>query len=76
MLIRHIDRFLLIRATTVSHVAGSVYPAAKRRYIGVTMLTLTPQIIHELQARNHQLPVDVTHGVLVWKVVIGSPAYM
>ncbi|PNF39660.1 Serine protease HTRA2, mitochondrial [Cryptotermes secundus] len=55
---------------------GSVYPTAQRRYMGITMLTLTPQIIHELQARNHQLPVDVTHGVLVWKVVIGSPAYM
>lgn len=53
-----------------------MYPTAQRRYMGITMLTLTPQIIHELQARNHQLPVDVTHGVLVWKVVIGSPAYM
>jgi HtrA serine peptidase 2 len=76
MLIWHVDCFLLIHATSVSYVAGSAYPAGKRRYMGITMLTLTPQIIHELQARNHQLPVDVTHGVLVWKVVIGSPAYM
>lgn len=67
---------MLICATIVLYVAGSVHPPAKRRYMGITMLTLTPQIIHELQARNHQLPIDVTHGVLVWKVVIGSPAYM
>jgi HtrA serine peptidase 2 len=76
MLIWHIDYFLLMEASTLLYVAGSVYPTGKRRYMGITMLTLTPQIIHELQARNHQLPVDVTHGVLVWKVVIGSPAYM
>lgn len=76
MLIWHVGRFLLIHVTTVMYVAGSVYPAPQRRYMGITMLTLTPQIIHELQTRNHQLPVDVTHGVLVWKVVIGSPAYM
>jgi hypothetical protein len=53
-----------------------VHPSAKRRYMGITMLTLTPQLIHELQARNHELPVDVAYGVLVWKVVIGSPAYV
>ncbi|KAJ9591234.1 hypothetical protein L9F63_002240 [Diploptera punctata] len=49
--------------------------STKRRYMGITMLTLTPQIIHELQARNQQVPIEVSHGVLVWKVVIGSPAY-
>jgi HtrA serine peptidase 2 len=63
-------------ADVLSHFTGSVSSAPKRRYMGITMLTLTPQIIHELQARNHQVPVDVTHGVLVWKVVIGSPAYV
>lgn len=51
-------------------------PSAKRRYMGITMLTLTPQLIHELQARNHELPGDVAYGVLVWKVVVGSPAYV
>jgi hypothetical protein len=63
-------------ADILSHITGSASSAIKRRYMGITMLTLTPQIINELQARNHQVPVDVTHGVLVWKVVIGSPAYV
>ncbi|XP_057663063.1 serine protease HTRA2, mitochondrial-like [Diorhabda carinulata] len=47
----------------------------KRLYMGITMLTLTPQIIHELQQRNHQIPRDIEKGVLVWKVIYGSPAH-
>ncbi|XP_067012917.2 serine protease HTRA2, mitochondrial [Anabrus simplex] len=46
-----------------------------RRYMGITMLTLTPEIIAELQMRDAHIPADVTHGVIVWKVVVGSPAY-
>ncbi|KAJ8957520.1 hypothetical protein NQ318_020558 [Aromia moschata] len=47
----------------------------KRLYMGITMLTLTPQIIHELQQRNHVIPRDIQGGVLVWKVIFGSPAH-
>lgn len=46
---------------------------SKRRYIGVMMLTLTPSIIEELKMRDHNFP-DVTHGVLIHRVIIGSPA--
>ncbi|XP_035900656.1 serine protease HTRA2, mitochondrial [Anopheles stephensi] len=46
-----------------------------RRYIGITMLTLTPEILSELQQRNHKFPPSVRGGVLVWKVIQGSPAY-
>ncbi|KAM9341019.1 serine protease HTRA2, mitochondrial-like [Symphorus nematophorus] len=45
----------------------------KRRYIGVMMLTLTPSIIAELKLRDPSFP-DVTHGILIHKVIIGSPA--
>ncbi|XP_052900778.1 serine protease HTRA2, mitochondrial isoform X1 [Anopheles moucheti] len=54
--------------------SGSNVPAY-RRYIGITMLTLTPEILHELQQRNHRFPPFVRGGVLVWKVIQGSPAY-
>ncbi|XP_041781290.1 serine protease HTRA2, mitochondrial [Anopheles merus] len=46
-----------------------------RRYIGITMLSLTPDILHELQQRNHNFPPTVRGGVLVWKVIQGSPAH-
>uniref|UniRef100_A0A182T6P8 Serine protease HTRA2, mitochondrial n=1 Tax=Anopheles maculatus TaxID=74869 RepID=A0A182T6P8_9DIPT len=46
-----------------------------RRYIGITMLSLTPEILGELQQRNHKFPPIVRGGVLVWKVIQGSPAY-
>uniref|UniRef100_A0A8C3A2H6 Serine protease HTRA2, mitochondrial n=1 Tax=Cyclopterus lumpus TaxID=8103 RepID=A0A8C3A2H6_CYCLU len=45
----------------------------KRRYIGVMMLTLTPSIIGELKLRDPSFP-DVTHGILIHRVILGSPA--
>ncbi|XP_069679381.1 serine protease HTRA2, mitochondrial isoform X2 [Periplaneta americana] len=48
----------------------------RRRYMGITMLTLTPLLIRELQERHQQIPESVKHGVLVWKVVIDSPAHI
>ncbi|XP_004082325.2 serine protease HTRA2, mitochondrial-like [Oryzias latipes] len=45
----------------------------KARYIGVMMLTLTPSIITELQLRDPMFP-NVTHGILIHRVIIGSPA--
>ena len=56
--------------------AASPSPAKRRRYLGITMLSLTPDIISELQTRAAApLPRELTHGVLVWRVVVGSPAY-
>ena len=48
---------------------------AGRRYLGITMLTLTPAIIQELTLRQPDFPQDLAHGVLVWKLVVGSPAH-
>ncbi|XP_050695247.1 serine protease HTRA2, mitochondrial-like isoform X2 [Eriocheir sinensis] len=50
----------------------------RRRYLGITMLTLTPSIIQELQSRGsvpQHIPPDLAHGILIWKIVVGSPAY-
>lgn len=47
-----------------------------RRYMGITMLTLTEDILRELRQRSHSVPSDVSFGVLVWKVIIGSPAHV
>jgi len=42
--------------------------------MGITMLTLTPEIIAELKQRGSPIPTDVDAGILVWKVIMGSPA--
>lgn len=44
--------------------------------MGITMLTLTDDILRELRQRSSTVPHDITQGVLVWKVIIGSPANM
>ncbi|XP_050397578.1 serine protease HTRA2, mitochondrial [Patella vulgata] len=46
----------------------------KRRYMGITMLTLTPSIAMELKERVRDFP-DTQTGVYVYKIIIGSPAY-
>jgi len=53
-------------------VAGQKKP--KRRYMGATLLTLTEDLVRELHASNVVIP-QMSRGVMVWKVVIGSPAY-
>lgn len=52
---------------------SSWFGETKRRYIGVMMLTLTPSIIAELKLRDPSFP-DVSHGILIHKVIFGSPA--
>ncbi|KYN23361.1 PREDICTED: serine protease HTRA2, mitochondrial [Trachymyrmex cornetzi] len=46
----------------------------RRRYMGITMQTLTPEILNEMQ--QYYDYTNVRHGVLVWKVMVGSPAYI
>ncbi|XP_065222692.1 serine protease HTRA2, mitochondrial-like [Planococcus citri] len=53
---------------------GIITPPSKR-YLGITMLTLNADTLRALQIRNHHVPAEITRGALVWKVVIGSPAY-
>uniref|UniRef100_A0A1A9ZMD8 Serine protease HTRA2, mitochondrial n=1 Tax=Glossina pallidipes TaxID=7398 RepID=A0A1A9ZMD8_GLOPL len=52
--------------------ARLTYPA--KRYMGITMLTLTNDILNELKMRSQNVPSTLKHGVLVWKVILGSPA--
>ena len=48
-------------------------PKAKKGYLGLSMVTLTPQIINEL-LRSRLIPPHINSGVLVWRVMQGSPA--
>jgi len=44
-----------------------------RRYMGLTMLAVNEQVIDELRLKLH-IPSLVKHGVLVFKILDGSPA--
>ncbi|CAB3377044.1 Hypothetical predicted protein [Cloeon dipterum] len=47
----------------------------KRRHIGITMVTITPELRYEMTQRNMISISDDVTGVFVVKVVIGSPAH-
>ncbi|CAL7937907.1 unnamed protein product [Xylocopa violacea] len=48
----------------------------RNQYIGVTMLTLTPDLFYELQKKFRGIPHKINHGVLIYKVIVGSPAHL
>ncbi|XP_039270049.2 serine protease HTRA2, mitochondrial-like [Styela clava] len=48
-------------------------PTGRRKYIGITMLTLTEDIVDQLRLRNPDFP-NVAKGVLVHRVQYNSPA--
>uniref|UniRef100_A0A0K8T7N9 Serine protease HTRA2, mitochondrial n=2 Tax=Lygus hesperus TaxID=30085 RepID=A0A0K8T7N9_LYGHE len=65
-----------LRASEKRRVGGKVATSRNpRRYIGITMLSLTHQIIAEMRARNRPIPPNIDGGVLLWRVVLGSPAH-
>ncbi|XP_059612101.1 serine protease HTRA2, mitochondrial [Phlebotomus argentipes] len=45
-----------------------------RRFLGITHITITPDILHELKHHRHPMANQLDGGVLVWKVIPGSPA--
>lgn len=74
-LFENLIAFLWILLGQKMHDKKTFEPMPSRRYMGITMLTLTDDILTELRQRSHTVPVDVKSGVLIWKVIIGSPAY-
>lgn len=46
-----------------------------RRYVGITMITINPQILEDLRTRL-ELSTNVRHGIVVFRVVRESPAEM
>lgn len=54
--------------------ATGMKPPSSRRYMGITMLTLTSHILAELKQRGSNVPESVKNGILVWKVIPNSPA--
>ncbi|KAK2577058.1 hypothetical protein KPH14_005873 [Odynerus spinipes] len=53
----------------------STMESPKRRFLGITMLTITPDILDELRQKSGSIMHMIKHGVFVWRVIVGSPAY-
>ncbi|XP_055613190.1 serine protease HTRA2, mitochondrial [Uranotaenia lowii] len=73
--IDHAREFLLKGAERRKAKGYSTEKIPTRRYMGITMLTLTPEILRELRQRSHNVPESVKTGIMVWKVIHGSPAH-
>ncbi len=43
--------------------------------MGITMVTLSKEMVSELRHKSGIIPDSIKEGVLVWKVIIGSPAH-
>jgi serine protease HTRA2, mitochondrial len=46
----------------------------KKRYLGITMLSLTPNLVDQLKIYNSQFP-QVKNGVLIIQLAIDSPSH-
>ncbi|KAK7109516.1 hypothetical protein V1264_013546 [Littorina saxatilis] len=56
------------------HWFGMGPDSTRRRFIGITMLTLNPELIMELKNRVPDFP-DIGGGVIIHKIIVGSPAF-
>ncbi|KAL0274949.1 UNVERIFIED_CONTAM: hypothetical protein PYX00_002961 [Menopon gallinae] len=48
----------------------------RAKYTGITMFSLSPQVLQELRFGDYQMPGDITSGLFVGSVVLGSPGHL
>lgn len=42
---------------------------------GLTTISINPDVLTDLSKNNSRVPEDVTQGLLVWKIIPGTPAH-
>ena len=47
--------------------SGNLQNHRKRRFLGITMVTITPQTIEELRSKTH-VPANINHGVVIYRI--------
>ena len=47
--------------------SGRIHYQSRKRYLGITMLAITPEIISELRSKMH-VPAYVTYGIVVYRI--------
>jgi len=63
------------KSTPNSSRSSSPTSRGNRRYIGITMASVTDQILHQLRLNPQvDLPNSLTHGIIVFRLVVDSPA--
>lgn len=73
--INYVKNFLKLAEEKLKQGNKVIDAVPKRRYMGITMLTLTSDMINELRQRGTNLYDHITHGILIYKVIYGSPAH-
>ena len=48
-------------------ISGRYHYQSQKRYLGITMLAITPEIISELRSKMH-VPSYVTFGIVVYRI--------
>lgn len=57
-----------IKSANVGHKVG-------KTLFGLTTISLTPELLTDLDKEKSNIPKDVTKGLLVWKIIPGTPAH-
>eukprot|EP00096_Caligus_rogercresseyi_P008662 TRINITY_DN2792_c0_g1_i1.p1 TRINITY_DN2792_c0_g1~~TRINITY_DN2792_c0_g1_i1.p1 ORF type:complete len:235 (-),score=54.30 TRINITY_DN2792_c0_g1_i1:595-1299(-) len=68
--IDHAKKFL---AQAASSRRKPKHPTARRKFLGITIVGLTPQVIDELRGKM-EIQSNISHGILVFKLLRNSPA--
>ncbi|KAL1516662.1 hypothetical protein ABEB36_000545 [Hypothenemus hampei] len=42
---------------------------------GLTTISISPELLLEMSTENYNIAKDISHGLLVWKIIPGTPAY-
>lgn len=73
--VEYAKEFIRINQAKRKGAVATEVPPNLKKFIGITMLSLTPELIRQLRQKTDGFPSDIASGVLVWKVMVGSPAF-
>ncbi|KAH1002852.1 hypothetical protein HUJ04_008887 [Dendroctonus ponderosae] len=59
----------------IEHISQSNGDRIGQALFGLTTISITPELLVELSKENRIMPKDITHGLLVWKVIPGTSAF-
>ncbi|XP_030760731.1 serine protease HTRA2, mitochondrial-like [Sitophilus oryzae] len=70
--IEYVRKFLMNTKYRMENMARST--KGHKTLFGLTTIPITPDLLDDLKKDNSNLPKDITHGLLVWKIIPETPA--